>query len=136
VIVRSVAALVLLAVALAACGGSSVSDEFKEGRTIYGDYCAVCHGSAGQGGVGPALDEVLSTWPSCDQQVEWVSIGSERWRAQYGETYGANDSPITAVMPQHDDRLTLDEIRRVSAFERIQYGGQEEADAFADCEVG
>jgi hypothetical protein len=135
--VRPVAALAIVAFALVACGGgSTLSDEFKEGRTLYGDYCAVCHGSGGQGGVGPALDVVVETWPSCDQQVEWVSIGSERWRAQYGETYGATGNSITAVMPPHDDRLTLDEIRKVSAFERIQYGGQAEVDAFTDCKVG
>lgn len=132
--VKSALALVVLSLALGACGGSS-ADDFDEGRALYGDHCAVCHGSAGEGGIGPTLVDVLATWPSCDQQVEWVSIGSERWRAQYGETYGATDNPITAVMPQHDDRLTLDEIRLVSAFERIQYGGQEEEAAFEDCEV-
>jgi hypothetical protein len=133
---RTLVALLALSVALVACGGSAVSEDFKEGRTLYGDYCAVCHGSGGQGGVGPALDLVVETWPSCDQQVEWVSIGSERWRAEYGETYGATDNQITAVMPQHDDRLSPAEIRKVSAFERIQYGGQEESAAFADCGVG
>lgn len=124
-------------VLLSACGGGSASsDEFREGRTLYGDYCSVCHGAAGGGGVGPALDSVIETWPSCDGQVEWVSIGSERWRAQYGDTYGATDNPITAVMPAHDDRLTVDQIRRVVAFERIQYGGQDEAEALEDCEIG
>ena len=128
--------LLALALVLAACGGSDLSEDFKEGRTLYGDHCAVCHGSGGQGGIGPALDEVIETFPSCDAQVEWVSIGSERWKAEYGDTYGATEAPITAVMPQHDDRLTPDEIRKVSAFERIQYGGQDEPAAFADCQVG
>lgn len=131
-----IALLLCVVIALASCGGGgAVSDAYKEGRTIYGDYCSVCHGSAGGGGVGPALDQVLVTWPDCDLHVEWVSIGSERWRAEYGDTYGATDKPIEAVMPAHDDRLSLDEIRKVSAFERIQYAGQDEAAAFAECQV-
>lgn len=121
---------------LPACAGGGPSESFKEGRTIYGDYCSVCHGSAGEGGVGPALDAVLTTWPDCDGQVQWVSLGSERWRAEHGETYGATDNPITAVMPEHEGRLSLDQIRMVAAFERIQYGGQPEAEAMADCKVG
>lgn len=135
--VRTAAAVVAVLLTLTACGGSSgPSDAFKEGRTLYGDYCSVCHGSAGEGGVGPSLATVLETWPDCDLHVEWASIGSERWRAQYGETYGATDKPIVAVMPAHDDRLTVEQIRRVVAFERIQYGGQDESTAFTECKVG
>ena len=130
------ALLLVLVLLIAGCGGTGSSASFKEGRTIYGDICSACHGSRGQGGVGPSLDSVIETWPTCDAHVEWVEVGSEGWSQRYGDTYGATDKPVQGGMPAHGNVLTLEEMRLVAAFERISYGGQSEADAFEDCRVG
>jgi len=117
-----------------ACGSSSSLPEvLREGRGIYADICSTCHGNRGQGGVGPNLSNVLATWPSCDDQQRWITIGSEGWKAEHGPTYGALDAPITAVMPAHGDRLSGHEIAAVAAFERVQYGGADVTAALADC---
>jgi len=127
-----VVGLALVALACAG-GGDSGDDPIRAGRTIYGNVCSVCHGSTGGGGVGPAFDEVTSTWPECSDHIEWVSLGSDGWKASHGDTYGATGKPVKGGMPSHKDSLTLDEIRRVAAFERIQYGGAERAATLAAC---
>ena len=126
----------LLAAALvaAACsGGADQSDPLLRGREIYGDVCSTCHGSSGGGGVGPSLATVTATWPSCADQIRWVSIGSDGWRSQVGETYGATAKPLQGGMPAHADRFTPDEIAAVAAFERITYGGADRAETLAGC---
>lgn len=133
---RSWILLSLLFVVLAGCADGGQSDVFKEGRSIYGDVCSVCHGDRGQGLVGPALDAVLETWPSCDEHVEWVRLGSEGWLETRGDTYGATGKPVDGGMPAHADKLTLEEIRLVAAFQRVAYGGQAEQAALDDCGVG
>ena len=119
-----------------ACGGTSQPEGFREGRSIYGDVCSVCHGSSGQGGVGPPLDEVTRTWPSCDDQVEWITLGSDGWRSEHGDVYGATRKPVAGGMPPHGDSLSLSQIRAVAAFERAQYGGQDTATALQECNAG
>ncbi len=55
---RKIGTFVLCVVVLAACGGGDdvdLSPAASEGRQIARDQgCAACHGSDGQGGVGPA----------------------------------------------------------------------------------
>jgi len=129
----------MIALALSAAGCASASDAespLRQGRTIYGDSCSVCHGNRGQGLVGPSLDEVVVTWPTCDAHVEWIEVGSEGWVVRYGETYGATDNPVEGGMPAHSEILTLEEMRLVAAFERVSYGGQAEAEALEDCRIG
>lgn len=126
-------AMVPLSLVAAACGGQSLPDALREGRDVYGDSCSSCHGRTGQGGVGPALESVMETWPSCQDHQDWVALGSERWKVERGPTYGADDAPITAVMPSHADRLSTREIAAVAAFERVQYGGGDAESVLADC---
>jgi hypothetical protein len=38
-------------------------------------------------------------------------------------------------MPAHGDRLTVEEMRRVAAFERSAYGGLDTETALEQCEV-
>lgn len=86
---------VLIAVSLAACGGSSSSSNAKlpnppapkgaqahdtqlvAGRTIYRNYCAECHGTQGQGGTGPQLGKgaVVRAFPNIDDQIALVENG-------------------------------------------------------------
>lgn len=132
---RYPAAAVLFALVVVGCGGGSASTPFTEGRDIYASNCSACHGNAGDGGTGPSLEDVNETFPLCDTHIEWVALGTEDWKQLYGDTYGATDKPITKVMPAHKGRLTPKEIALVAAFERIQYGGTEEAVAFLACGI-
>lgn len=124
-----------LLVLLAACGGQTSPDPLRQGRSIYADTCSVCHGSSGQGGVGPALGQVVATWPDCADQVEWIGLGSDGWKARHGDTYGATGKPVKGGMPAQGDSLTVAEQRLVAAFERVSYGGMARDDALAACEV-
>lgn len=116
------------------CGpGSATPESLRVGRGVYADHCSSCHGNRGQGGVGPSLSEVRDTWPDCDDQQEWIALGSEGWTVEYGPTYGADDAPITNVMPGRAETLTPDEIAAVAAFERVEYGGGDAVEELAAC---
>ena len=105
------------------------------GRDVYGSICSACHGEAGQGGTGPALDSVVETFPSCDDQLQWVTLGSERWRDEIGDAYGAAEKSVVGGMPENGERLTDEEIAAVVVFERVRYGGQDFAEVSTDCGV-
>ncbi len=132
---RLVLVLALVIVALTTVSCADQSDPLIRGRTVYGDQCATCHGSSGGGGIGPALSGVLTTWPTCAEHIEWVTLGSEGWKAAHGDTYGAPGKPIVGTMPGHADLLTPEQIALVAAFERIQFGGADRASTLADCGV-
>ncbi|MCZ7532833.1 MAG: cytochrome c [Acidimicrobiia bacterium] len=121
---------------LAACGGAEASDSpLRQGREVYGNICSACHGSNGQGGIGPALADVAKTFPSCDEHVEWITLGSDQWKIVHGDTYGANDSPIEQVMPGQGATLSAEQIKAVAAYERVFYGGMDEGTALDECGV-
>lgn len=128
-------AMLPLSTIAVACGGSTLPAALREGRSVYADSCSSCHGKSGQGGVGPSLSGVLATWPECADHQDWIALGSERWKVERGPTYGAQDAPITAVMPEHADRLSERQIAAVAAFERVQYGGGDTEVVLADCGV-
>ena len=118
------------------CGpGSATSESLRAGRDVYGDRCSACHGNRGQGGVAPSLADVLDTWPDCADHQDWISLGSERWKIERGATYGANDAPVTKVMPEHATTLTSDEIAAVAAFERVEYGGGDQSTELEACGI-
>jgi mono/diheme cytochrome c family protein len=123
----------LLILAVAACGDSTPATALDRGRRVYADKCSACHGSAGDGGVGPALEGVLVTWPGCSDHIRWVELGSEGWAETVGETYGATAKPIQGGMPGHATSLSAAEIAAVAAFERVTYGGADEAATLAEC---
>ncbi len=131
---RFVVLLLALAFVVAACGGESgPPGPFDEGKGVYGDTCSVCHGSAGEGGTGPRLDDVLATFASCDEQVKWISLGSARWKDEVGPAYGATNKPVEGAMPAMDEQLTTNEIAAVAAYERAQFGGLERDEALQQC---
>lgn len=112
-----------------------VTSERAEGKAVYADLCSVCHGATGDGGVGPALDDVAVTWPSCQDQIAWIRLGSDGWRAEFGDTYGATGKPIKGGMPAQAGNLLESEMAAVAAFERATCGGVEESTALAECGV-
>jgi mono/diheme cytochrome c family protein len=123
----------LLSMAVSACGGSNLEGPVREGRDVYGSVCSACHGSTGKGGVGPAFAGVVETFPSCDDHIKWVTLGSERWKAEVGEKYGATDKPIKKVMPEIGLQLSEREIAAVAAYERSTFAGVDVSVAEAEC---
>jgi mono/diheme cytochrome c family protein len=117
-------------------GGTVTPDlapDLEAGRQVFSASCATCHGGNGQGGSAPALADVLTTFSDCDDHVRWVSMGSERHKAEVGPTYGDTGKEITAIMPEFGASLSDTEIAQVAAFERHRFGGAGEATALADC---
>lgn len=125
-------ALMLL---LAACGGADTSEPgpLRVGRDVYGSICSACHGEIGQGGTGPALATVLETFPSCSDHIKWVTLGSDQWKAQVGDTYGATNKPVTGGMPENRATLSNEEIQAAVVYERVRFGDEELENAVANC---
>ena len=124
--------------AAAACGEGSeaaAEDPLTEGRRLYQQHCAACHGDFGEGGVGRALPEVIAVFPDCNTQVTWIGLGSERWVEEIGPTYGALNRVPEGVMPSFESTLSEEERRLVAAYERSEFGGATEAAALAGCSV-
>ncbi|MCL1588150.1 MAG: cytochrome c, partial [Actinomycetia bacterium] len=121
------------------CDGSQygvvTADHFATGGALY-QQCVACHADNGSGGVGPAFSSgaILATFPagSCSDQVAWVSAGTTGWPES---TYGATDKPVggVGVMPSFGASLTEEQIAQVSLYERVAFGGQDLAEAEADC---
>ncbi len=126
---------ILAALSVAACAQSTsqLGPDLEAGRDTYRARCATCHGGNGEGGVGPALDGVIATFSSCDDQMQWISLGSERFKSEVGPTYGDQDTEITGVMPEFSKSLTEEEIARVAAFERHEFAGATQAEASVSC---
>lgn len=115
--------------------GSSTVDHFAAGATIYAQ-CAACHSADGSGGVGPAFTNgsVLVTFPSgsCSDHLQWVNLGTGGWP---DSTYGATGTPVGSggVMPPFGTSLDEESLAQVVLYERVQFGGQDLAEAEADC---
>ncbi|HSJ36010.1 MAG TPA: cytochrome c [Acidimicrobiia bacterium] len=134
--IRSRLVVLALAVVLAACAGPATADDdpLTVGRDVYGRICASCHGPTGEGGAGPDLSGVLETFPTCEQHILWVELGSNRWKEEVGPTYGATDKEVSGVMPSFQESLTAEEIAQVAAYERVRFGGAHSEEAVAQCE--
>jgi len=137
VTVRRLAALAI-ALGLGACAQPhpSLGDpNLDEGREVFLRVCAVCHGGEGEGKAGPALAEVLTTFPACRDHLMWITLGSARWKAEVGPTFGAANRAVTKVMPSFETVLTAEEIAQVAAFERLSFGRAAAEAVLADCEL-
>lgn len=126
-------ALVVAGLVFAACADAGPTDaDYLEGRAVYGS-CAACHGGNGQGGAGPALENVRETFPDCADHVRWVTLGSERWKETVSETYGATSKPINGVMPEFGKSLTPDQLRQIALYERVRFGAADLDAEKAEC---
>lgn len=94
--------------------------------------CAACHGTDGSGGAGPSLATVRETFPDCESHIQWIRLGSERWKSEVGPTYGAPRTPVDAVMPPFE-ALGDQAIRRVAMYERVRFGNGDLDTERADC---
>ena len=111
---------------------ASANDPVVLGGGIYAANCSSCHGSNGEGGVGPKLSggEVVKTWPKTADHVSWVQTGGTPY---VGKTYGATNHPVPAnnIMPAFKGTLTDDQIAQVVCYERVSMGN--EAESAANC---
>jgi mono/diheme cytochrome c family protein len=101
------------------------------GTEIYSN-CASCHGAAGGGGVGYPFSggEVLKTFPHIEDQIRYVTYGTEGYNAAGVEIYGNPDreggAHVTGnrgVMPAFGGQLTQYEIVAVVCHERYDLAG-------------
>ncbi len=103
------------------------------GEVVTVANCGGCHGPQGQGGVGPPLGGVLSTFSSCVDHIDWVAKGSSGFQAEGASTYGDTGKPINGGMPGFASSLSAEQIAAVAAFERVRLGAGDPATVLADC---
>lgn len=118
-------------------------DFIAQGATIYaggavtGVNCAGCHAASGQGlGTFPPLTGVLTTFGSCADHVEWVSLGTQGFENAGRSTYGDTAKPLRgtgSAMPPFAASLSPEQIAAVAAFERVRFGGADPEAALVDC---
>lgn len=112
----------------------AMGESIYAGGTVAGVNCASCHGANGQGaGAFPALTGALNTFGACSDHIEWVTLGSQGFRAQGLSTYGDTNKEIAGGMPGHSGSLSAEQIAAVSAFERVRFGGGDAETALVDC---
>ncbi len=111
----------------------ALGEQIFAGTAVAGVNCAGCHGANGQGtGSFPALTGVLTTFGSCSDHEQWVSLGSGGWP---DSTYGDTNKPVGGAgqMPSFAGTLTEEQIAAVVAFERVRFGGGDPETVLVDC---
>ncbi len=104
------------------------------GEAVF-ETCAGCHGVNGEGGVGPALATVLTTFSSCSDHIEWVTLATGGFQEAGIDTYGDLAEPVggEGFMPGFATSNTAEEIASVVAFERIRFGGADPEETLTEC---
>ena len=104
------------------------------GEAVF-ETCAGCHGANGEGGVGPALAAVLSTFSSCPDHIEWVTLATGGFQEAGIATYGDLAATVGGggFMPGFATSNTAEEIAAVVAFERIRFGGADPDETLIEC---
>lgn len=120
--------LPLWAILYAGAFGERHTEEVKTpeqlGQEIYtAQGCSGCHGAQGEGGVGPALNEVTQVFPDPAGHIAWVKGGSQS--VGVGNPYGdpAAGRVAKGGMPGFAN-LSDAEIEAVVAYERAEFGGE------------
>ena len=82
-------------------GGAPTTTTNESGAVVYDDQCAICHGSDGLGGVGPALAHgaMIDAYPDIVDQIEITTEGA-------------------GAMPSFGELLTPGQIAEVTAYTR------------------
>jgi mono/diheme cytochrome c family protein len=95
----------------------------SDGNTVFHANCAACHGSNGEGGVGPKLagGEAVKTFPNAATQISWVKTGSGPFTGKlYGDPNraGGQHGPAKGGMPAFGGSLSEQQIQDVVLYER------------------
>jgi Cytochrome C oxidase, cbb3-type, subunit III len=115
--------------------GGGGGDFIAMGEDVYLNTasCDGCHGAGGQGGVGPGFGGVVTTFGSCADHIEWVTLGSQGFLDAGESTYGDTDKPIAGGMPPFGSTLSEEQLAAVVAFERVRFGGADPTETLTDC---
>ncbi len=120
--------------------GAKANDPLTVGGQLYAANCSSCHGSNGEGGVGPAFagGAVVKTWPKYEDQITWVKDGTTKYLAAGHTTFGDGKTPINPakIMPPFGTSLTEQQVAAVVYFERVQFGGEAPNAALAALATG
>ena len=117
-------------------GGGGGTDFVAAGSEIYAAQCAGCHGPNGAGvGNFPALTGVMTTFGACADHLEWVALGSAGFQAEGRNSYGDTGKSIGGGMPGFGSSLSEEQLAAVVAFERVRFGGADEAEVGIDCGI-
>ena len=115
--------------------GGGGADFIAMGEDVYQNVanCDGCHGAQGQGGVGPGFSGVVTTFGSCTDHIEWVTLGSDGFQGEGRSTYGDTNKPVAGGMPSFGSTLTEEQLASAVAFERARFGGADPAETLTDC---
>lgn len=118
--------------------GGGGANFLADGEALYNaapGNCAGCHGPTGGGGVGPALTGVLTTFGSCADHEEWVTLGTKGFKEAGRSTYGDSGKTVGGggTMPTFGTTLSAEQIDSVVAFERVRFGGADPDQTLVDC---
>jgi hypothetical protein len=116
--------------------GGGGDDFIAQGEVIYvaaPGNCQGCHGADGGGGVGPGFGGVVTTFGSCLDHIEWVTLGSQGFLDAGESTYGDSNKTINRGMPAFGASLSEEQLASVVAFERVRFGGADPAQTLTDC---
>lgn len=114
--VRVAATVTALALALTGCAlfedddGGGDATPVTDGRALYSQNCASCHGASGQGGIGPALGGGAVADKFTVEEHTAIVVGGQ------------------GGMPPFGERLSEDQIDAKVAFERDELGNDPPAD--------
>jgi mono/diheme cytochrome c family protein len=110
------------------------------GEAIFAANCSSCHGASGEGGVGRQLNEgqVLLTFPSINDQMNFIGVGTAGFEAEGLPYYGDPDRPggphlryNGAQMPAQAATLSQLEILEVACYIRYDLSGADAAGDYA-----
>jgi mono/diheme cytochrome c family protein len=108
----------------------ALGDTIFHGEAVSGVNCAGCHGVNGEGGGAfPALTGVLTTFGSCADHIEWVTLGS----AGFPDGHGDTNKTTNGGMPAFGGSLSEEQIAAVAAYERVRFGGGNPDEVLVDC---
>jgi len=117
--------------------GGGGADFIAMGEDVYQNVanCDGCHGAQGQGGAGPPFAGVVTTFGSCIDHIEWVTLGTEGFQQEGRATYGDTGKPVggAGTMPAFASTLTEEQLASAVAFERVRFGGADPAETLTDC---
>jgi hypothetical protein len=116
--------------------GGGGADFIAMGEELYNGApsCDGCHGAQGGGsGAIPPLTGVTTTFGSCADHIEWVTLGSAGFQAEGRSTYGDTNQAVDGGMPTFGSSLSAEQIAAVAAFERVRFGGASPDETLADC---
>jgi len=117
--------------------GGGGADFIAMGEDVYQNVanCDGCHGAQGQGGAGPGFSGVVTTFGSCADHIEWVTLGTDGFQREGRATYGDTDKPVggAGTMPPFGTTLTEEQLASAVAFERVRFGGADPTETLTDC---